>query len=146
MRFAVIAIALLACSGGSECKDACTSADTAADTTPVQVTRIDEGQACLLDATHVTVTIDSCASSCIVDVATSCAAEVVGTDVIVTSEGSWGVPTEGSCDAACNVVTASCELAGLGTGPYVLVYGTFSSDFDAPPTSKICAGEYYDYR
>jgi len=144
----IVTLAVMAgCSGGGGDCDTANCADSG-DSGDVYETRdevSDVGQACIdsTDPLEVTVSLEDCASSCIRDLQTSCSAEVVGGDLIVEASASWLPPASGTCDAACNVIQATCTVAAPPAGAYTLVYGGQSTSLQVPLAEPTCVGELW---
>jgi hypothetical protein len=72
---------------------------------------------------YVAVDVASCPPGCITDVTASCTATLVGSRVIVHSQGSWRQADNG-CVALCRGVRATCELVDPPVGEITLEHGS----------------------
>jgi hypothetical protein len=144
-----LAVVAMGCSGGTtlECDEAnCIpntgeTGDTGDGGPDDLVQVVDEGTACMEagDPLGITVTFEDCASSCIRDLQTSCEVSVQGGQIVVTAEASYRPPGSGECDAACNVLQATCSVPEPAAGDYELVYGDAVVPTEVPVTEPDCA-------
>ncbi len=71
------------------------------------------------------VVMESCvSSSCTSDIAATCEASMTGSQITVTSAGSYSEDTGlGGCTDDCRAVSATCSTGPLQPGSYTVVHG-----------------------
>jgi hypothetical protein len=118
----------------------------------------DEGQICLNAASasavekvdlavgvplSVQVNAPACLSSaCSRNAQVSCAVELRGRELLLSSRFRWEEATKGSCTDDCNSLSASCETPPLAAGVYTLKHGAVAYTLTLPSSlPKSCLTE-----
>ena len=106
----------------------------------------DEGRVCLRseDAQlEIQVIAPDCPGdpSCSREVEATCNAEVVGSEIVVTSEHRWEKKTKGpgECVSICAELYADCDPLDVAPGTYVLRHGEHT-EMVTLPVENTCAG------